>query len=278
MTDENAPTDADGLDTNVETPEAVNEDDQTGGQDESQTAEADPDGDAEDKKRESSKERRERDKAYKQRLRDELEAERDRAEKAEARRAKILQAGGQEKPPAEGDFADYAEYVAAKAVWALGKSNKEQAASDAGMEAEAARSRAKQIQAAERQIVDQSWQQQVVEARAKYADFDQVALDNSVPITPAVADLIKTSDAAADVAYHLGRNKALAAEIAKLPPIEAARAIGRIEASLTAPKPRTSTNAPQPINPVKGNATGTKDPEKMSMAEYIAGRRAGKIR
>ena len=59
-----------------------------------------------------------------------------------------------------------------------------------------------------------------------------------------MTDLILTSDVGADVAYHLGQNRALAAQIAEMNPVEAARAIGRIEASIVAPKPRTETKAP----------------------------------
>lgn len=274
MTDETVLADTAGLETVIEQPETVNED-ETEGQDEGQTAKADPEGDAEEKKRESSKERREREKSYKQRLRDEVKDAEDRANKADARRAKILEAGQQEKPPVESDFTDYAEYVASKAVWALGKSSRERDAGEAGMEADDARKRASAIQAQEKQLSEISWQQQVAEAKTKYADFEQVALDNSVPITPQVADLIKSSDVAADVAYHLGRNKLLAAEITKMTQIEAARAIGRIEASIQAPKARTETKAPPPISPVKGASPATKRASEMSPAEYRAFRESG---
>ena len=75
--------------------------------------------------------------------------------------------------------------------------------------------------------------------------------------------------------YHLGQNRALAAQIAKLPLAEAARAIGRIEASLQAPKPRTETQAPNPIAPVRGSVGATRDPAKMSFAEFKAFRESG---
>jgi hypothetical protein len=57
--------------------------------------------------------------------------------------------------------------------------------------------------------------------------------------------------------------------------VEQARAIGRIEASLQAPKPRTETNAPDPISPVKGKVSATRDPNRMSYKDYVAYREAG---
>lgn len=109
----------------------------------------------------------------------------------------------------------------------------------------------------------------------KYADFDQVALAPEVPITEQIADIIRSSDSAADLAYWLGKNRAEAMRIAQMPPIAAARELGRIEASLSAPKPRTESNAPPPINPGKGTGSGVKSPDKMTAEEYRAWRESG---
>lgn len=275
MTEETESAETADLETVIEAPET---DADEKGQVETKTAEVEPEGDAEDeKKRESAKERRERDKAYKQRLRDDAETERSKAEAAEARKAKILDAGKQEASPVEADFADYAEFIAAKAVWSYSQKDRERQAGEAGQEAEAARLRAKEIQTTEAKVLQLAWQHQVQEAKTRYQDFEAVALDPSVPISDAMVGIIQSSDVAADVAYHLGKNKAVAAEIAKLSPVEAARAIGRIEASIGSPKPRTETKAPQPIAPLKGGATAMKDPSKMTMAEFVAARKAGKI-
>lgn len=258
-------------------PEAVSEpqegvSQETEGQVEDQTAPADAE---EEKKRESARERRERDKAYKQRLRDDAAEANAAAAAAEAKRARILDAGKQEKPPSESDYADPLEYVAAKAVWASQQKAAEREAGAASAEAEEARQRAEKIRQAEAAMVAQNWTTAVSEAKARYADFDAVALSGDVPINEDMARIIQTSDVGPDVAYHLGRNKALAAEISKMPPIEAARAIGRIEASMMAPKPRTETSAPTPISPVRATGAATKDPAKMTVDEYRAWRQAG---
>lgn len=252
------------------------------GQVEDQTAEDQqsgepPEQESEDEKRrkESAKERRERDKAYKQRLRDEAESARRMAEDAERRRDAIIRAGQQDRPPSRDQFADPAEYAAARAVWQYQQAAAENLASEANTAAERARQQAEQFELAERQVAQANWMEQVVEARMRYADFDQVALAADVPITEEVADIIRSSDAAADLAYYLGRNKAEAARISRMSPLAAARELGRIEASLSAPKPRTESKAPPPISPGKATGAGVKSPDKMTAEEYRAWRESG---
>lgn len=254
-----------------EVEEAEQETDQTDTGEESE-------GDEDKPKRESAKERRERDKAYKQRLREEAEQHKKSADEAEARRARILDAGKQITAPVEKDFDDYTEFVAAKAVWRHAQQATERDANEAFTEAEAARQRAEAIRQQEAQYTDNAWRDQIKDAQARYADFEAVAFDQSVPITDQMAEIIKSSDMGADLAYYLGKNKAIAADIAKMQPIEAARVMGRIEASISAPRPRTETKAPDPITPVRGKASASKDPAKMSMAEYKAARMAGTLR
>lgn len=195
--------------------------------------------------RETAKERRERDKAYKQRLREEAETHKKSADEAEARRARILDAGKQISAPVEKDFDDYTEFVAAKAVWRHAQQATERDANEAFTEAEAARQRAEAIRQQEKQYTDQAWGEQIKDAQSRYTDFEAVAFDQSVPITDQMAEIIKSSDMGADLAYYLGKNKAIAADIAKMQPIEAARVMGRIEATLSAPaleqKPKPPT-------------------------------------
>lgn len=272
MTDENASAPEADLEPLV----AAQNADDTEGQTEGQAAEVTDDA-TEEKKSEAAK-RRERDKALKERLRAEAEEARAERERAEKRMAQIKNAGASEKPPAEADFADYTDFIAAKAVWAAEQRAAQRQTAEVEGEAEQARKRLEGIEAAERAIVAQNWAAQMQDAKARYVDFESVALDSAVPITDAMADLIRSSDVGADVAYHLGKNRAVAAEIARMTPLEAARAIGWIEASLQAPKPRIETNAPDPISPVRGAAKAARDPSKMSYEEYKALRMAGKLR
>ncbi len=266
--------------TETVAPEAV----ETEGQTEGQAAEVEteaPEGaevETEEKKKSAAAERRERDKAYKQRLREERDAALARAEAAEQRAERIRNAGKSDAPPVEKDFADYSEYIAAKAVHAAAQKAAERDAGWITEEAETERKRAQDIAAQEKQIVQAHWQAQVQEARGRYADWDAVVYNPNGPLPSGVAEIVMASDSAADVAYHIASQPKLAAEIAKMPPIEAARTIGRIEAQLSLPKPRTQTNAPTPITPVKSGAAAVPDPSRMSYAEYVAARKAGRIR
>lgn len=111
-------------------------------------------------------------------------------------------------------------------------------------------------------------------ARERFADYDTVARNPSVPITPSMAEIIRDSEVGPDLAYHLGKNVAEAARIAALPATRQAVELGRLEATITAPKPLPK-QPPAPVQPVSGIAAGgTKDPGKMSPAEYIAWRQA----
>lgn len=243
---------------------------------ESQTAPPEPEGESEEKKTEAAK-RRERDKAYKERLRQEAAEAQARAEKAEAQKRKIVEAGQAEKPPTEAEFPDILDLAAAKALWSLRQQDRTDKLAALDEETAEARKEAEIRQAAEREIIERGWADSVVEAKNRYADFDVVALDRHVPITPLMGELIKASDVGPDVLYWLGQNRHVSAQIAALTsPVEVARAIGRLEASVTMPKARTQTSAPEPIAPVKGTgASVTKDPAKMSYAEFKAYREAG---
>lgn len=231
------------------------------------------------KPRETSKDRRERDRAYKERLRSDRDAAIREADAAEARRQKILRAGSVIDAPKEADFSDYTEFVAAKAVWAHSKQTAERDAGFVGEEVAAAQAKAAEIQARERQAQGESWEASKQEAQSRYADFDAVVSKPGLfPVGTHLPDLVMASENAADLAYALASDRRMHDAILQMQPLEAARAIGRLEASLTQPKARTSTNAPDPIAPVRGGVGATPNAEKLSMEEFIAARKSGKIR
>ena len=145
---------------------------------------------------------------------------------------------------------------------------------NAGEAVKAAEGRAEDISKREREVLVNAWMNTREEAKTRYADFETVALRGWEP-SPVMTDLILTSDVGADVAYHLGQNHALAAQIAAMNPVEAARAIGRIEAGIVQPKPRTETKAPDPISPVRGSAGAARDPEKKSYRDFVKFRENG---
>ena len=162
--------------------------------------------------------------------------------------------------PKEDAFEDYSEYLEALTDWKveqkLGKANAER-------------------QAEEQRKSGDAW---INKGAEKFKDFAEVVTkrpDQGGPaITPAMADAINSSDLSHELAYHLGKNVAESRRIAALPPMAAARELGKLEAKLTAPtvKPRIQTNAPAPIRPIAGDgATAiTVDLEKLSEKDYIA--------
>lgn len=234
-------------------------------------------GEKPEEKSESAK-RREREKAYRARLQSEHSEAQAKAARAEQEAARLREEIKALKKPTEQEYPDPLDYTAESAGVSAERRLLEREAKNAGAAAEAAKREAEEISQRERGVVVQAWTAQVAEAKARYADYDAVALSNDVPVTKAMGDIIMTSEVGSDVLYHLGQNRALAAHIAQMHPVEAARAIGRIEATLSLPKARTETNAPSPISPVRGSASASLNPDKLSMEDYIAARKAGKIR
>jgi hypothetical protein len=166
----------------------------------------------------------------------------------------------QDGPPREDQFEDYDAYQAALI--------------DYRVEQRIARER----ENAQREAVVQTYQGRVNAAREKFADYDAVVCDPSLPISPLMAEVIKESELGPEVAYHLGTNRSEAQRIAALPPHRQAAELGKLEAKLTAaPAPQSAPRTPPPPPPktVSGLSAGlTKDPSEMSMAEYVAWRKA----
>jgi len=127
--------------------------------------------------------------------------------------------------------------------------------------------------------VEESWNAKIAQARTDYPDMDEVLSEaQSVPVSPAMAEAIKSSDLGGDLVYFLGKDPDLANKIARMSPIAAARELGRIESYIeyekaqkkAAPKPAVS-KAPAPIKPPKSsNSAGVKSVDEMSPSEYIA--------
>ena len=251
------------------------QDAETEGQD---VAEGEPP-DNEKPKKETAKERRERDKAYKQRLREEADRAAQEAEAAQKLRDQIRNAGQSEKPPKEGDFDDYSDFVAAKAVWSYTRQAAEKEATSADEAATQARQKQQAIQQQEKALLAEDWQRQAMEAKARFADFEEVVTAQGLfPEGNHLPDLIMGSDSAADLAYSVAKDRDLHDRLVTMHPYEAARELGRIEARMSAPKPRLETNAPEPITPVRPKASATVEPSKMSYADYVAARKAGRIK
>jgi hypothetical protein len=85
-------------------------------------------------------------------------------------------------------------------------------------------------------------------SRAKLAAVD------GVPVARHVEHLILESEKSAHLALHFAEHPEKLAALNRLPPVAAARELGRLESRLSLPKPRTETKAPAPIRSPKGGA------------------------
>ena len=222
-----------------------------------------------------SKARRERRKAEMKRLEDEARAAKGELAALEDAKQKAAEAAQTNTPPVESDFQDYNAYLIAVGTYESLKAIDGRAVREAEENASKAQARIDQLREQTQREIHMAWNDQVVEARTRYADFEQVAF--TAPISDGLAEMVATSDMGADVAYYLGTNRDEAARISHLTPLEQAKAIGRIEAQISLPKPKSTPQAPDPVAPVKPRGTAQKDPSKMSMAEYKAARMAGKL-
>lgn len=104
-------------------------------------------------------------------------------------------------------------------------------------------------------------------------DYQEKVYDPTLPISPAMVELIADSEDGPRLAYHLAENRELARQIAALPPLAAAREIGRIEALLKQPVPKpVVSQAPPPPPKVEESNEGprpvsTTDPRSDSMSD-----------
>lgn len=236
----------------VETPESEESD-------EAETPDSPPEEDEEQKS--ESRKRRERRKEHIAQLQQQKE-------EAEARLDRIKSAITADEEPKEEDFDDHMEWVAARAAWLTQTKTVQHQVSVADKEIEALE---------ERRVkeLDAAWAAQMEDARSRMQDFDRVALNQDLPVSGAMVEAIKQSDNGADMLYSLGSRPAEAARIASLSPVEQVFALGRLSASLQAPKPKVKSNAPPPISPVSGQSKVDKDPSRMSSDEYREWRRNG---
>jgi hypothetical protein len=118
-----------------------------------------------------------------------------------------------------------------------------------------------------------AWIQRRAKAMERLPDYEIVAENPEVTITPAMAMGITSSDHGPDVAYYLGSNPEEAARIAALSPQLQLIEMGMLIGKITAPKPPQVTKTPPPIKPQVGSGEPqVRTVDEMSMEEYAAQR------
>lgn len=107
------------------------------------------------------------------------------------------------------------------------------------------------------------------DAREKYKDFDNAIKNPNIPITRDMVIALSELEDAGDVAYYLATNENEAKRIAGLSAYKQAIELGKLETKLKLKPTKKTSQAPDPIDPVKptGDATKT-DPSKMSYREF----------
>lgn len=181
--------------------------------------------------------------------------------------------------PDRAKFDDPAKYDEALIAWSskmAADKAKAEAEVDFKKKSEADQQKAKEEAAkAEVDRTAKAWAERTTEFAKTNPDFEEVAKNEAVQITPTMGMAILHSEKGPDLAYHLGKNPELAAKIAALPAAQQLMQLGVLEHSLSQP-PKTTT-APDPITPIKGgNTPAPKAPSEMSMDEYAAHRAAKK--
>lgn len=105
-------------------------------------------------------------------------------------------------------------------------------------------------------------------------DYDEVARNPSLSISQPMADVITDMDDGPAVLYYLGKNPSIADNIAQLPPLVAARELGRIEVGLSAKGANKVSKAPAPTPKISAAEPAIqKSVDEMSQKEFNEYRR-----
>lgn len=131
-------------------------------------------------------------------------------------------------------------------------------------------SRAEAVQSARREAFE-AYEDRAAEARKALPDFDAV-LSKAPDVRNHVVELLIQDESGPRIAYHLAKNPRLIADLNAMSPLQAAREIGRLGATV-ATTPKRTTNAPPPVKPAGSASSPNSDPAKMSTDEYFAYRR-----
>lgn len=201
--------------------------------------------------------------------------------RAQASETKTAAAAPAEDPePKEEDFATTGEYI--KAVRAYDKKQNEKLV-DAKL---ADREKSQSAQSENQKRLD-AYAEKAKAFATETPDFEEtLAAAAHLMVTPAMHEVLMESDHGPALAYYLATHEEEAVSITKMSPALAARAMGKIEASLAQEKPATEeadvkppplkTAAPAPPTPIRKNSSAPAEPdlEKVPFKEFVKIREA----
>jgi len=135
-----------------------------------------------------------------------------------------------------------------------------------------------QTEAAERQAkgLKVQYSDKVSEGEKAYKDFKKVVVDaadnNEFPLTQETAMMALESPVGHHVIYKIAGNLKLAKKMASLPPLQQARAFGRLEAQFSSKdasrKKKTPNTTPPPKRRSGGSGISDVNPAKQSFADF----------
>jgi hypothetical protein len=140
----------------------------------------------------------------------------------------------------------------------------------------------KREQERQAQAAQSDFQRRTAEVRAQNPDFDDVIMSAAdIHVSEGVTQALLTSEHGPAMMYQLAKSPAELARISALPPIAAAREIGRLEARLTSgtPAPKTTKPAirpPVPPTSVNGSTPSTRNLDDLPISEYKRAYRSGR--
>lgn len=171
--------------------------------------------------------------------------------------------------PTPDKFQSTEEYVEAVSAWTATKVIAEESTKRAQQE-EARR------QQAEADTRTHAWMDAEAEAEDKYADYMTVTRNPALQINDAMLQVIQQSEVGPDLAYFLGKNPAEAERIAKLPPLVAAKELGKLETKVSIAPAVQVSRVPDPIKPIRAaHSTANAEPsDNDPMAVWLAKRNA----
>ena len=166
-----------------------------------------------------------------------------------------------EKPALDG-FDDYTAYVEALTGWKAAR------AVDSRMQEDSGRR--------EQNAAAQAFQARQEDARKAIADYDAVVSAADAPVADHVTEVLLDSAQGPQLTYHLAKNPDILESLNRMKPLQAARMLGEIEATLktSAPAKRT-TNTPAPAGAAVSTGRATSPTlENASMDDYLAMRKS----
>lgn len=106
------------------------------------------------------------------------------------------------------------------------------------------------------------------QGKTKYKDFEKVIYGPGAELSLNLMPSVVFSENAADVAYHLGKNRDLVERLNKMPQMRAVMEIGRLSERLATKAPAKVTTTPEPITTVGGEEPPTQNLENLSGEDY----------